>query len=189
MRPRIWIDVDGVLAQFVPVYLQLIKEHTGREHSVCDVTDHNFRKCVASPDEDEHVWRNMVDARPGLVRGLAEVDGARAALESLRLIAQVGALTSPHLGPFWMHERALWLMDMGFSKREIIFASDKSHVAGDVFIDDHGDNCAAWQAQNPGGTALLFDAPWNRRTQATVQRVHDWHEAVSAVRRHLQGEP
>lgn len=191
---RIWVDVDGVLADFVPMYLGLIQEHTGRTHSVYDVTSFNFFECVASKDEDAHVWREMIDKRPGLLTGLAEVPGALAGVAELRERGSVAVLTSPHIGPYWMHERCQWLLARGFAKRDIVFASDKSHVRGDILIDDSAANCEAWAHANQGGVAILLDAPWNRRPVTTlkdgrireIRRARGWDDVVRCVKRELR---
>lgn len=180
-RRIVWLDCDGILADFVSAYLDLVHQHTGRRHSHADVTDFELSKCVVSKEEDNHIWQNLID-RPGWIAGMMDLPGASAAVEELRAIAKVGVLTSPHLGPFWMHERAQWLLARGFKKRDIIFASDKSHVRGDVLIDDRKDNCVEWAKTNPGGLAILMDCPWNQGSAPHCLRARDWQEAVRLVR-------
>jgi 5'(3')-deoxyribonucleotidase len=186
-RPIIFVDVDGVLCDFVSAYLALVKEHTGREHAHADVTAFELHTCVVSKEEDNHIWQNLID-RPGFISNMVDLPGAQEGLEELRSLGKVCALTSPHLGPFWMHERAKWLMARGFSKREIIFASEKSHVHGDVLIDDRFDNCVDWSRANfyRGGAAVVLDAPWNAgHENLHVRRAFGWRDAVDYVREDL----
>jgi 5'(3')-deoxyribonucleotidase len=184
-KPVILVDCDGPLADFVAAYLSLVHEHTGRLHTHEQVTNFSFQKCVVSAEEDDHVWKRMIDARPGLVRNLGETFGSAEGLHALRQLGcKVACLTSPHLGPHWMYERAQWLLERGFTKREIIFASDKSHVSGFILIDDNVDNCEAWAKANPHGVAILFEAPWNRGAKLRENVLHacDWNEVVFKVR-------
>jgi 5'(3')-deoxyribonucleotidase len=181
---QVWIDCDGVLADFIGAYLALVKQHTGRDHAVTDVTAFELHQCVTSKDEDNFIWRNLID-QPGWIAGMVDLPGAAEAVAELRTIAKVGVLTSPHLGPYWMHERAQWLLARGFKKRDIIFASDKSHVRGDVLIDDRKDNCIDWAKSNPGGLAILLDAPWNQGSAPHCLRALNWNEAVRLTRNAL----
>ena len=181
----IWVDCDGVLADFTAAYLQILNAHTGRSHSDADITSFDFGKCIASKEEDNHVWREF-DRSPGLIAGLADLPGAEAGLSALRKLGKVGCLTSPHLGPYWMPERARWLQARGFTKREIIFASDKSHVAGSVLVDDRFDNCLDWAKANPNGLSVCLTAPWNKdESHWHVQRADSWGEVLRHVEGHL----
>jgi 5'(3')-deoxyribonucleotidase len=184
-RPfKIWVDCDGVLCDFVAAYLSLVKEHTGRVHTHDDVTHFELHKCVVSKDEDNHIWRNLID-RPGFISNMVDLPGAAEGLAAMRELGWVGALTSPHLGPFWMPERAQWLLARGFKKRDIVFASDKAHVPGDVLIDDRVDNCVDWATAHPLGTAIVLDMPWNRygATRRNMVRASGWTDAVAIVRK------
>jgi 5'(3')-deoxyribonucleotidase len=181
MTRRVWLDCDGILAEFVPAYLALVTEHTGRVHRPEDVTAFELHKCVTTKEEDNFIWQNLID-RPGFITNMVDIPGAAEAVAELRIIAKVGCLTSPHLGPFWMHERAQWLLARGFSKRDIIFASDKSHVRGDVLIDDRKDNCIDWAKANPSGFAILMDCPWNQGSAPYCIRARGWPEVVRLVR-------
>lgn len=183
MTAKILVDCDGVLCDTVTAYLELVREHTGRVHALADVTDFRFSKCVVSEEEDAHIWQNMIDRRPDFVVQLPELPGALVGLLELRQSARVVALTSPHIGPHWMHERAAWLMRRGFSKADIVFAKDKAHVPGTVLIDDSLDNCREWAAAHPTGTAIVFDQPWNQGdTAGNIVRACSWLEVLRRVR-------
>jgi 5'(3')-deoxyribonucleotidase len=179
---NIWVDCDGVMADFVGLYLSILNYHTGRDHVHEHVTCFDFASCVASTDEDERVWRH-IDAHPGLVRGLEFIAGAKEALDELRKLGTVRCLTSPHLGPTWMPERARWLQAAGFTKKQIVFCSDKALVPGDVFIEDNKDTCEAWQAAHPGGLAILFDAPHNQGPTTCI-RALGWASVLGVLRGH-----
>lgn len=177
---RIFTDVDGVLADLVTPYLGLLNMLTGRRHSYADVTDFSFSKCVATPEEDAAVWA-LIDRSPGFVRMMAWHDGAKDGLEKLRTTGTVKALTAPHFGPLWMPERAHWLLGRGFTKKQVIFCSDKQDVPGDVLVEDCLQNAQEWQTAHPSGIAILLDSPYNQgRTDAI--RVNDWGGAHVVIR-------
>jgi 5'(3')-deoxyribonucleotidase len=65
------------------------------------------------------------------------------------------------------------------SERDIIVASDKSLVYGDMMVDDYEENLFAFHRRNPKGFAMLFDAPHNRSVEMT--RVKNWDDIFSLV--------
>lgn len=181
-RPDIWVDCDGVLADFVGTYLGLHAMLNGRACCRDEVTAFDFSKCVATPEEDEKIWRH-IDKTPGIVRGLVAIPGAADALEELRTIGHVRCLTSPHLGPTWMHERAQWLAALGFKKADIVFCSDKKLVHGDVLIDDKLETVLEYKDHHPRSVPVLFDAPYNQREPSDrLLRARGWTHAVYLVR-------
>jgi 5'(3')-deoxyribonucleotidase len=183
---RIYIDVDGVLANFVAGYLSLTEHVTGRHHTPEQVTTWEFRDCIVSEDEEDKIWR-LIDTSPGFVRGLEEMPGARIALARMRLLGSVRALTSPHFGPTWMPERAEWLLERGFRKGEILFVRDKWLVPGDALIDDKLENVNKWAAAHPLRLPILVDRPYNRsgKMHPAVVRTTRWSEVFAALENHL----
>lgn len=181
---RILVDCDGPLADFILLYLELHEQLNGRRHVHADVTDFDFAKCVATKDEDERVWRH-IDRSPGLVRNMVMEDGAAQGLIELRKLGRVVCVTSPHTGPTWMHERFAWLIGRGFHKRDIVMCKDKSHVAGDILIDDKPEHCIEWADENPSGDAILYGMPhnaeWPEHANGRVHRRTGWEAVLKLV--------
>jgi 5'(3')-deoxyribonucleotidase len=177
---KIWVDVDGVCANFTALYLSLLNQRFGRMRVFEEVTKFDFSACVSNKDEDRWIWQH-IDATPGLVYQLDDLPGARDGLAALRTLGKVRALTSPTFGPTWMPERARWLLDRGFAKADIVFCSDKALVPGDVLIDDRLETCIEWQAAHPNGTAIVFDAPYNQGDLQGCTRCRGWIEVVECV--------
>lgn len=182
-KPDIWVDCDGVLADFQSLYLRLLRQ-SGKDRTRADVTDYDFTRCVATREEDRAIWET-IDATPGLVYNLGWVEGAHAGLRALREIGHVRCLTSPHLGPTWMHERARWLIERaGFRKDEIVFCSNKPLVHGDFLIEDHLETANAWQLHHPNSTAILLDAPYNQGATLGFRKF-GWHEIAQSIAAYL----
>ena len=171
---RILVDVDGVICSFADCYLRVLNHLTGRNHTSTDVTAFDFSQCVATREEDAAVWEWIARA-PGLVERLEPIAWNLAAVDTLRRAGhQVIAVTSPQwTSPYWMPERARWLLARGFSKNEIVFASDKSLISGDMLIDDAIHNVQAWQDVHVYGRAVLVSAPWNL--------AHAWPDRVTTL--------
>ena len=168
---KIWFDVDGVLANFTETYLDLLFCLTGRRHTEKDVTEFEFNKCVSNEEEDRGVWRLIASSPDMHVSRLAPHPEWVELSRDLRGAGhQVLALTSPASTPTWCYEQTMWLQGIGFHKRDIVFASDKSHVPGHVLFDDKPENCETFQ-----GRAFLVDRPWNQKSSAP--RVFDTNHA------------
>lgn len=161
----ILIDVDGVLANMVEPWLDVLYRVTHRSHHVNQIQGFDFQG-VCNPHEAAQVWR-YIAGTPGWCLGLLDYPGAANALGRLRRLGRVVAVTAPLAeSDFWTFERARWLGRRGFRKEDIVFASDKSLVTGDVLIDDGQHNIDAFQ-----GPGMLIARPWNRGTLTLDQTV------------------
>lgn len=166
-KKRILVDCDGVMADFSSAYLNVLEEVTGRQTYYEQITSFHFEECIATAEEDAECWRR-IKARPGFVLSLSPEQGLlqlESALALLRELGQVVCVTSPVWGSSWADERYKWLTGFGFDKRTIVFASDKSHVHGDVLIDDAIHNLDEWHFEHAqwGGRTVCINQPWNAR--------------------------
>lgn len=181
-KPLILVDCDNVLCSFVDLYKDLHGILNGRSFEYDEVTDFDYSKCVATPDEDAKIWRH-IDTTPGLIAELSEEDGAFAGLDELRSIGRIVCVTKQRSSSrTWCYERECWLRTFcGFGENDIVFAADKALIPGDIFIDDRLDNVIAWDSAHINGAGIVFDQPWNRKPGA-IWRAHSWAEVVSIVK-------
>jgi hypothetical protein len=110
------------------------------------------------------------------------------AVDRLSLRAEIVYATAPmDDAPHWMFERLIWLERQLAAQRDnIVFTHDKSHVWGDVFLDDKPENVDGWAAVQPNGVALLWDAPYNRDWSSrhpNARRVTAWRDVFDALPR------
>jgi 5'(3')-deoxyribonucleotidase len=183
-RPRVLLDVDGVLADFVGHTLTLLGDMApagGRDaFTSWDMLSAMSPRARA---ETEARWR-----RPGWCLTMPVCTGAQNAVDRIGLRADVVYVTAPmHGAPHWMYERSLWLeRQFAADPRAIVFAHDKSLVSGNVFVDDRAENVDEWAAAHPDSTALLWDAPYNRHwvpAGRNSMRVAAWADVIGAVAR------
>lgn len=189
-RPRILLDVDGPMADFVAPALDAILLVTGRKF---DVSDHVngwdiFSGLGLSDGETKEVFRVM--QVPGLCLGIPMVPGAQEGVGKLRRFADVLAVTSPFGGEHWMHERDTWLVrHMGFDKKDVLHVRGESKhaVYGNMLVEDKIDTLKRWQAAWPWETAMLFELPYNREGWLGAS-VSDWPSLVAWAETYFTGD-
>lgn len=184
-RPRVGVDVDGVLAcldaiietSFVDLY-----GATKPFHATWDITP-------VLPDGDWKRFWAHVGAQPvhDLLRPYPNaVDG----LARLAAFADIYIVTSA-LGACrtWTADRDEWLAKhFGIDHKKVIHTNAKYTFAGAMLIDDKPAHVEAWAREHPGGTGVLFAQPYNEAHRfeediaARVVRTSDWnHIAELAV--------
>lgn len=186
MRRRVNVDADCVIVDLIPEYFRIFNEMHGTNFSEECMTDFDFTKCVATVEQNNAVWKRIAET-PGFVRDLPWCHEARQGLAELRQWADVVCVTSPTLEGTWIQERTAWLMEeAGFTKNQIIFASDKSAHHADAFVDDHACHLHAWSDYwltrgFPLPVGVLKDRPCNRGDHS-FYRVGSLLEASTLLR-------
>jgi len=178
-RPRILIDVDGVLADFIAHSLPILERLTGRSWVLDDFQTWDLFDTV--PREFEQPFFAAVNT-PGWCRGLPVFGGAQEGITRVRELAEVYIVTSPmnHI-PTWTHEREGWLKEhFGIPHKKVVHTSAKYICVGDALVDDRPANIAAWEKEHPEGLGLLWDQPYNRDVQVK-NRVSTWTEVQARV--------
>ena len=165
MKRRFLVDVDGVLADFVSAYLDIVRAVTGRSHSPEHVTEFDIGKSLAlSRDESSLVKRTLGNSQ-GIARELGVYPGAREGLAALREVADVYIVTSPwNSNPTWTHDREAWLEKHFRIKHDrVIHTSAKYVCCGDVLVDDKVSAVEQWQAAHSNGIGVVWDTLHNQR--------------------------
>ena len=179
------IDADGVMCDFAGAYISVLNRFARTNFTVEDVTEWSFFDSPKLKDLLEFIpnikdWmEHYITQTRGFGLSLDPLPGARDGVRALRDAGnKVYCVTSPwHSSEHWHHERVTWLqIYMDFKPKDIIFASDKSVVAGHVLVDDKPENLATWKH----GRGVLWDQPWNRRSELT--RTKAWDEVLKMCR-------
>lgn len=190
-RPRILIDVDGPMADFVAPALEAIHQVTGRRFKASDHVNgwDLFAGLGLSDDETKEVFRVM--QVPGLCLGIPMVSGAKEGIAELRGFAEVWAVTSPFGGQHWMHERDAWLIrNMGFHKDQVLHvrAASKHGIYGNMLVEDKVDTLRAWQAAWPTESPMLFELSYNRNEGWSGASVDEWPSLVAWATTYFTGD-
>lgn len=166
-RPRILLDVDGVLTHG---FVEKVCEHLrgfGHEVEAHHVDQWDVMKALNIPahGEDE-VYRRM--KLPGVAMQFEPIPGSIEFVAELQTWSDVYAVTSPMGGPYWAADREDWLFKhYNISRYRVASIRDKFIVRGEALVDDKLSHLIEWHKEFPSGKAILWRIPPNR---------HDkWH--------------
>jgi len=156
----ILVDCDGVLGDFCGAFLNVFNGIHGTRYKAEDINDFDIINVIPELESDEF-WKlcNM----EGFCRGIEPITGAIDAIDELRELGlDVVCLTAPMRGPYWIRERYQWLTEeFDFKWSDIVIASRKELVHGDVLIDDKLLNLKNWRNSHNDGIPIIFNAPYN----------------------------
>lgn len=172
MITAIYLDMDGVICDFVSAALQLHKKDPSRVRetwprgkydalpSLCGwKSEKRFWDLIDANSVDvtyntRSFWIDRVEAYPWADR-LWDICEAR---------APTWILTSPSRSAWSAYGKIQWLKNWKGEKfRQYVIAPEKHHIARPhaLLIDDNPRNIRAWGKR--GGAAILFPRLWNER--------------------------
>lgn len=187
-HPRILLDCDGILADFVGGVLLAVRELTGRQLSpedfpTWDVFDHlevllpdrsGLKKAVMNAVDEPGFCANL-PAYPGVVDALRQLLELQAAKK-----LEFFVVTSPWHSPTWVYERDNWLMRRGVQKKNILHATTKHIIVGDMFVDDKAAHVRDWGEHHSPGGAFLWTTPHNL-TEKNIRRLSGWEDFFAVL--------
>lgn len=165
MKPVCYLDLDGVLVDFVRGTFALHERHLHLE----DVTWGFPAQIGFTGVEDPTFWAPMgmefwsslpwTDEGPSLLSLLETLFGDRIVL-----------MTSPCDTPGAVEGKVEWIRKNLPNYRRRFFVGPPKHLAagpGKILIDDYEGNADSFVAE--GGQAVLVPRPWNRRRNQTIR--------------------
>lgn len=181
-KPIILVDVDEVFAELQGIVLFALAWMRGEE-VIPNFENWDFFSIMSQEEKKE--IRKIMESQ-GFCYNLPFVRGAKEAVEELREMGQVLAVTSPLMAPYWGVERTFWLKDkLGFQRDEIIQTSGKQWVPGDIFIDDKLENLEKWKTHWPDGLTVLWRLPNTSHLTFDGPSVRSWDECLKVIKSHL----
>jgi 5'(3')-deoxyribonucleotidase len=177
VRLRVFVDVDGVIADFVTAFLETYI-HYG-------ILPKDFRwdrwDSMAGLDDGavEATWQDpLLFARPQPYRG---------AIDALKWLNENHdtyiATAVPHRHVL---SRSMWFKHHApfiHRKNQIMFTNAKHVLDGDVLIEDNMEHILTWLDEHPAGLAIVVDHPWNEDipNQWNIMRVKSLEQAVKEL--------
>ena len=181
--PRVLLDVDGVLADFISGALAIINRIYATAFTPAHVTEWDFMRALGLDLAGAACVKRAIGAESRLALKLAVYPGAIDGVRRLPEIADVYIVTSPwNSNPTWTHDRETWLQrHFSIPSSHVIHTSAKHLIAGDVLVDDKTSTCAEWQTAHPNGLAVRWDNLHNASDPWTGQRVASWDALLNIV--------
>lgn len=179
-KPRVLLDVDGVLANFLTPALDILNKLSGLDHKAEELQEWDV--FTLYPREYEQAFYEGCN-QPGFCNALPLYPGAHELVTGLQAISDLYIVTSPmHHNLTWTGERERWLLKhFSIPSSKIVHTSAKYLCVGDVLIDDRPANIEAWEKEHgPKGVGLLWDASYNA-VSSVGTRVRGVAEALSFV--------
>ena len=185
----IWVDCDGVLADFINPFLEMANSLTGLQKTPQDIVGWDMLPLYPE-DKHETILNHLV--QPGWCLQLKPYPGAYEGLRELRNLGPVKCATAPWTSKTWCWEREEWLKKhMGFSRHEINHIHDKWDLRGVTLIDDKIETLVKW-GEETGRTGILWTQPYNRNFDCFgygIWRANSWDDVISYVKAILHEQP
>lgn len=168
MKKRIAIDMDEVIADFIPKQLRLFNEEFNESLTVEDL--HGKKLWELKPHLAESVRDYLRD--PSFFRDLEVMENSQEVIKELNDNFEVFITTAAMEFPSsftakyeWLKEHFSFLNDLNF-----VFCGDKSIVLADYLIDDNVRHFKKFT-----GKGILFTSPHNVNITG-YDRVNNWLE-------------
>lgn len=178
-KPRVLLDVDGVLGDFCGHLLNFMSSIEGlgelptkeelTKWDIFEFFNSQQRTAAQSILKSGHFWAVM----PTLDRAIIAVKS----LEAADIV--VHYVTSPWDECFgWADVRRDWLVRYFGARRQAVHTAAEKHVYhGDVFVDDKPEHVYAWHKEHqdhPGHhVAFMYDQPYNKN-EKWPNRLDGW---------------
>ena len=156
---RILLDIDGVVADLLPYWLELINRYYGERLLLDEITCWEVHKFCKNA-KPEQIYSFFEE--PGFFLHLDPVPGSLTAVNQLLATGhEIVFVTACNAGH---SDKRRWVQRHfpNFNLENIVFAERKELIKGDIFVDDNVDNVRAYQLEHPGALAVCFAAPHNR---------------------------
>jgi 5'(3')-deoxyribonucleotidase len=163
---RILVDMDGVLADIYPRFLELYKEETGLTRTMDELI--GLKEGEAFPEH--HRWVET----PGFFRTLHVMPDSQRVLKLLNEKFEIIVVSMATEFPASLTDKQIWLNDNFpfISWKQAVFCGNKSIIPADLMIDDHLKNL-----DNFNGETIMFIQPHNiSNTDNKHKKVSSWLE-------------
>lgn len=169
----IGMDIDGVLADFVPQFAALATQMTGKKvGTVATCWDWYKADWGITVEEEKAIWGHITD-NPSFWGGLGPMPEGFEGIEklnTLRMDHRIYYITTRPATAKYFTE--LWLQRMGAETPTVILTSQKGKVCQglgvDIFVDDKPENCLEVYRSLPmEAQVFLYEQPWSEALRKT----------------------
>lgn len=174
-------DIDGVIADFVKTFIQLVRKRYNLSLKETDIYCHDLDLVLGISKEEKNEL-----IRETIKEDLTLYPSAKETLEKLyREGHKIFILTArPH---DLIEMTKTWLKKKRVPYTELIQLNEgEKHLAKidlDLIVEDNLEDAIGWSKKVKN--VLIYDHPWNQtwNVKGLIKRVHNWKEIFEAVQR------
>jgi len=165
-------DVDGIVADTLPYWLQKIGDDTGIRAEVSDINQWDLAKCapLAGSVTPDKVFGYL--NAPGFNLGVPVMSGAVEGVKKLMDAGHDVYFVTARFGTNGLPE-TLWWVAANFPfvdvRRQVVFLKDKYRFNADVIIDDCAENLEDYWGAHAFAHCVGITYPYNARLEDKVQ--------------------
>lgn len=187
-KPRILLDVDEVVCDFVGYYLKLAEKLTNRKYNKSQVTQWSINDALDLPQWARREIQYDL-SEPFTALKLQLLPGAKEAYRELSQLADVHFATVPyHSSKTWGSDRVEWLKLHFGENVKWHLTENKYALQADVMVDDKAELVDDWATENPG-LPIIWDCPWNSNYKNDrVLRLDNWTDIISVIEKELEAK-
>lgn len=194
-RPKVGLDVDGVLASFVPKFCQMANEKYGLSIKPEDQTSFLYGGFNLSEAQLNGLWEEIQTTQNWWWKSLAPMAETDALIDASKAF-RIYFITSrvPTIGLPVEDQTAYWLREHFYlTNPTVLVSSQKGPLAAalnlDYFIDDRPENCVDVLTFNPYTRVFLHDLPLNHsyKEPRRIERVFSLNEFFQVIQGGVSG--
>ena len=174
-RPRIALDMDEVIADVLPKFLDYFEKDTGRKLSIEEFWGKKIYQLVGGG----HIRNYLFD--PGFFADLPVMENSQEVVKWLHQYYDIFLVSAAMEFRNSLADKRDWAQKKFpfIHWKNIVFCGDKSIIQADYMIDDHVKNLVTFK-----GRGLLYTATHNI-TETRFTRVNNWLEIKSFFEKEL----
>lgn len=184
---KILVDLDGIVTDTLPAWLDRIHYRTGVRAVPADITKWNLHEnhplTQCKPEELFDILNEK-----GFTLNIPQMTDARYYLEKLHKAGHDISIVTARFGTNCMPETLIWLREMMpwlNVEKKAWFCYDKHRITGDVLIDDKAETLIKYRSEHPNAKLITIDYPYNKHAPAGTHRVQkngrEWEAIESYI--------
>lgn len=175
LLPSIAVDLDGVVADFYKLLIQVYNSRHSPSLRLEQITDYDFSVIFSEDVVDKIV---PIFNEPKFFERLNPMPRAIEVLSDLRSAGyKIIICTAPARGRTGLinglsaFEKLEWVAKhLPSHANDVIITMLKQFVQTDMLVDDYPFNIVEWCKMNPKGVGYLVDQVWNRSTTTSLPK-------------------
>lgn len=188
---KILVDMDGIVTDTLPTWLNRIHETTGVLAVPADITRWNLNE---NPPLNTLKPNQIFDIlnEKDFTLAIPQMADAVQFLKQLHDAGHDVSIVTARYGTNCMPETLVWLREMmpWFNvEKKAWFCYDKHRITADVLIDDKAETLIQYRKEHPNAHLITIDYPYNKHAPADTHRVHkngyEWEQIESYIRNEL----